>query len=184
MNTALAQPGRLVLLNGTPNAGKTTTAAALQRALPEPFLHLSLDDFIAGYLPAHWNAVAGTLFPKLRRGYLMALRDLARAGNDLIAESVVLPESTAEYVSLFREFRVYFIGIRCPLPDAQRREQLRDRPGGAINLGRPAFDTVHPQTGYDVEFDSTRTSPDDAAALIADLLASPAPPQAFYRLQP
>jgi chloramphenicol 3-O phosphotransferase len=180
---ALLSPTRVVLLNGTPNAGKTTTAVALQRILPEPFLHLSLDDFITGYLPEHWNTDARALFPRLRRGYLLALRDLARAGNDLIAESVILPESTAEYLSLFREFRVYFVGIRCPLPEAQRRERFRARLGGAINLDRPGFDAVHPDTGYDLEFDSSRTSPHDAAALIADLLASPALPRAFYRLR-
>ena len=113
----------------------------------------------------------------------MALRDLAAAGNDLIAESILLPETVAEYLSLFGEFRVYFVGIRCPLPEAQRREKLRDRPDGAIDLDRPEFEAVHAHSGYDLEFDSSRTSPDTAAALIADLLASPAPPQAFHRLR-
>jgi chloramphenicol 3-O-phosphotransferase len=46
-------PGRIIFLNGVPNAGKTTLAEAIQEALEEPYWHLSLDDFLRGYTPRH-----------------------------------------------------------------------------------------------------------------------------------
>lgn len=43
--------GRIIFLNGTACAGKTTIAHALQEILGEPYLHLSADH-ILGLLPA------------------------------------------------------------------------------------------------------------------------------------
>jgi chloramphenicol 3-O phosphotransferase len=45
-------PGRAIFLNGASSSGKSTLAKALQRALEEPFLHVSSDQFVsAGMLP-------------------------------------------------------------------------------------------------------------------------------------
>jgi chloramphenicol 3-O-phosphotransferase len=42
----------VILLNGASSSGKSTLAKALQRALDEPFLHVSSDQFVvAGMLP-------------------------------------------------------------------------------------------------------------------------------------
>ncbi|MFI7707649.1 zeta toxin family protein [Nonomuraea sp. NPDC049480] len=58
--------GRLVFLNGTPSAGKTTVAKALQEELAEPFFHLSLDELRGGYPRRYWRQDhGGVLFRRV-----------------------------------------------------------------------------------------------------------------------
>ena len=46
-----AAPGRIILLNGTGSAGKTTLARALQDLCPTPLLHLGMDAFYVEVCP-------------------------------------------------------------------------------------------------------------------------------------
>jgi chloramphenicol 3-O phosphotransferase len=46
-------PGRIVLLNGSSSAGKTTLARTLQVLRDEPWFHLALDQFRDGMPPAY-----------------------------------------------------------------------------------------------------------------------------------
>jgi chloramphenicol 3-O phosphotransferase len=171
---------RIVLLNGTPSAGKTTIADALQAQLDQPFWHLSLDDFCAGYRAA--QRLSAGLFPRILAGYLLALHDMAATGNDLIAESIITPDNASRYVEPFSEFTVYFIGIRCPLAEAQRREAGRTDRIDHFELDTAEFEAVHAHAGYDLELDSSLVNPQAAARQIAIRLADPAPPRAFGRL--
>jgi chloramphenicol 3-O phosphotransferase len=47
--------GQIIFLNGTSSAGKSTLAAALQKTLPEPYLYLALDDYLARFSPSFWQ---------------------------------------------------------------------------------------------------------------------------------
>ena len=40
--------GRIILLNGSSSAGKTTLAITLQQLLPDPWHHIALDQFRDG----------------------------------------------------------------------------------------------------------------------------------------
>ena len=42
------QAGRIILLNGSSSAGKTTLAITLQQLLPDPWHHIALDQFRDG----------------------------------------------------------------------------------------------------------------------------------------
>lgn len=41
------EPGKIVFLNGTSSAGKTTLAKALQASLDEPYLCMGIDHFLS-----------------------------------------------------------------------------------------------------------------------------------------
>lgn len=177
-------PGCIVFLNGPPSVGKSTVARAVQELLDKPFFHLSLDDFSQGYPERCWRADDGTLFRSMLRGYLLCLRALVSAGHNVIAESVVTPDRLDTYLTLFAELPVLFVGIRCPLNLARRREQVRaDRRGGPVELNAQKFESVHEHGEYDLEIDTSVSTPAVAARLIQALLCAPPSPAAFDRLR-
>ena len=177
--------GHVILLNGTPSSGKTTTARALWSQLEPPHWYRSLDDFRQGYQPEHWRTDPRPLFQLVLRGFIRSVREMALAGHHVITETVMLPGNTDAYLNALAGIRVYLIGVRCPLDVAQRRERERtDRLGGPIELAVPDFDLVHADRQYDVEFDSSVTSTPDAVAMIREALDSGRPPSAFESMRP
>jgi chloramphenicol 3-O phosphotransferase len=170
-----------MLLNGSPSAGKTTLARAVQATAPMPLFHRSLDDFLAGYLPRYRAADDGTLFGRVLKGYVHALADLAVAGNDIVAEAVIIPEWRELYAGALAAVPVLLVGVRCRLEVAQDRERARtDRPH--VDLDVAWFDTVH-DLDYDVEVDTSDDPQTDvAAARLVSLFLDPPTERAFVRL--
>ena len=158
--------GRIILLNGASSAGKSTLARALQATLPEPFWHWSIDHLRAsGTLPREridrgefaWTDMREAFFD----GFHRSIPALASAGNDLIVEHIV--ETTTwsrRLVELLAPFDVFRVGLRCPLPELERRERERgDRRAGSA---REDDASTHGLVAYDLEVDSTQ--PVDAVA--------------------
>lgn len=85
----------MILLNGASSSGKSTLAKALQRALDEPFLHVSSDQFVAaGMLPDRGDGLGPFAWwtqmrPRFFAGFHRCLPALADTGNDLIVEHVI-----------------------------------------------------------------------------------------------
>jgi chloramphenicol 3-O phosphotransferase len=55
------EQGNIVLLNGTPSAGKTTTARALQQIMEKPYVHTGIDHFLSSVPEqcfAAWKGIA------------------------------------------------------------------------------------------------------------------------------
>ncbi|MHB2029801.1 MAG: phosphotransferase-like protein [Acidimicrobiales bacterium] len=168
-NTDTHEFGRIVLLNGPPSVGKTSLAQALQATLTEPWFHRSLDDFRGGYCDRFWNDDDGTLFDRVMAGYLGAISEMARAGNDVIAESVISSSRRELYASTLQNLPVILIGVHCSLAEALRRERTRtDRRNGPIELPADAFAAVHSEIIYDLEVDTSSCSPDDLALELVD----------------
>jgi len=148
--------GRILLLNGPPSSGKTTLARAIQAAAEQPLWHQSLDDFRAGYSKRFWRVDDGSLFALAMYAYLRALRSIAEAGVDLVAESVITPTRRSMYLGVFDGFSVTFVGVRCTLPVAQAREHARtDRLRGPVDLDVPEFEQC---TSTPTTWKSTRRS--------------------------
>ena len=171
-----------MLLNGPPSCGKTALARALQRSLPEPWFHRSLDDFRAGYLEQSWESDDGTLFDRVMAGYLASLRALALEGIDLLAEAVITPGRRRAYAAAFGGLDVMLIGLRCPLDVALERERHRaDRRTGPMDLPPAAFAAIHAGMGYDLDIDTATGTPESIAAAILQRLHE-GPRTAFGRL--
>ena len=148
--------GTVMLLNGSPSAGKTTLAREIQRVAARPIFHRSLDDFLAGY-PAERRRDDPSLFEKVVTVYVHTLAALARAGCDVVAEAVIIPERKRLYDAAFADVPVILVGVRCSLETAQRRESRRtDRT--PLDLEVPWFDTVH-HVAYDEEVDTSDDPP-------------------------
>lgn len=175
--------GRVVLLNGPPSCGKTALANALLDALEEPWFHRSLDDFRAGYLDRFWHTDDGALFERLMHGYLAALRAMALAGNNVIAEAVITATRVPLYSSSFDGLPVILIGVRCPLEIAVRRERKRtDRLSGPLDLPPEAFAAVHAGIDYDLDVDTSIEGAEQLAARLAPRLRI-ITPRAFEQLR-
>lgn len=175
-------PGRIIFLNGIPNAGKTTLAAAVQAALDDPYWHLSLDDFLRGYTPRHRLGPNPPEFTRVMHGYLRSLRQLALCGIDIIAEAVLSPERLDTYLDLFGDLPVLLVGLHVPLEEAHRRERQRTDRLAPYEVTAQDFAWVHAHGLYDLELDTARLTPAAAADRVLRLVSSPPSPTAFQRL--
>lgn len=177
--------GRIILLNGASSSGKSTLAAALQAALPEPFWHYSIDHLAeAKVLPRDrirsgefpWNELRPAFF----EGFHRTLPALAEAGNNLIVEHIV---ETSEWMdrllNLLNPFDVFFVGVHCPLAELERREKERgDRP---IGDAEKDFAIAHTFGSYDFEVDSTEPLEVNVAAIM-DAWTQRSSPSAFQKM--
>ena len=202
------QFGRVVLLNGTSSAGKTTLALALQRALGDYWHYWALDQFRDGMPARHrglnsqdgepgargLNVVPvahvrgmvseirfGDLGLRMLRGMRRAAAAFAREGNNLIIDDLCLePEFLADYVTALKDLDVLFVGLRCraEVLDARERERPGRFPGTAVRQD----ERVHRTAVYDLEIDTGETGPDQAVALLIERLAK-GPGEAFHTLR-
>ena len=144
----------------------------MQAQLERSFLRFSPDLLLFGngVLPARrdldgpfsWAVMRGPLF----EGYFRCLAALAGAGNDVLADLVIEGKDQFQrLVGLLSPFDMFFVGIRCPLPELERREQLRgDR---RIGDARQDHAIVHSSGAYDAEVASTLL-PQSNAAMLAE----------------
>jgi chloramphenicol 3-O phosphotransferase len=185
-------PGTIILLNGASSSGKTSIVAALQDMLDAPFLDAGIDKFI-WMLPRRylnrplWDEVlglatqAGPVGQMLFSGMHHAIAALARAGNPVIADHVLVePAWVAECAALFADLPALFVGVHCPLPVLEEREATRrDR---TLGQARAQFHWVHAHALYDLEIDTSLADAAACAAQIKQRLIDGPPPTAFRRL--
>jgi len=178
--------GRIILLNGASSAGKSSLAQALQRQLPEPFWHWSIDHLMAARVLPHERIDSGefawaAMRPAFFDGFHRSIPALTAAGNDLIVEHIV---ETCEWMqcllALLAPFDVFFVGVRCPLHELERRERERGdrRPGSA----REDDATTHAFGAYDFEVDTTSAPADALASEVLRAWNARRHPGAFARL--
>jgi chloramphenicol 3-O phosphotransferase len=197
-------PGNIIVLNGTSSSGKTSILRALQQVLDAPYLDAGIDKFL-WMLPKRylnvplWHEVfsytyapkgesadlvirAGPLGFRLMSGMHRAIQALACAGNNVLADHVLLePVWVRECAELFADLPAWFVGIRCPLDVLEARERARsDR---TVGQARAQFDAVHAHSVYDMEVDTSALSPMDCAMRIRRQVMEGPVPDAFKRLR-
>lgn len=181
-----AMAAQIIILNGVGSVGKTSTAQALQAIAARPFLHVSMDAFLEMMPQALIGHADGLVFETLDdsgkpsvaihsgpvmeaalRGMRRAIAAMAAAGNHLIVDDVILdPADEAEYREVLAGFETRFVGLFAPLEVLEARERARgDR---VIGLSRWQYDRVHAGRTYDLEIDTSTTTPDQNAVLIRD----------------
>lgn len=183
--------GNIILLNGASSSGKSSIIKALQPILVEPYLEAGIDKFLFMLPRAYlneaplWHQVigydkddTGALLPKvgplghqLMSGMHHAVAGLARQGNHVLADHVLLhPAWLTEWLEVWREFRVLFVGIYCPLAILEQRE--RDRKDRTLGQARGQAGVVHQNCIYDLQVDTSQPSPLECAeAIKSHLLA-------------
>lgn len=201
--------GRVILLNGSSSAGKTTLALMLQQTLPAPHQHISLDQFRDG-MPGRYrglNAAPGTpgeqglnVVPVTRageqltevrfgehgrrvlRGMRRAAAAFARDGGNAIIDDLLLERGfLLDYLDALAGLAVTFVGVRCPLPVVSAREAAR--PGRFPGTAASHFEQVHAHGEYDVEVDTSKFTPRQCAEQVEVAAAAEKPSAAFDRLR-
>lgn len=201
--------GRIILLNGSSSAGKTTLARAIQVARSEPWFHLALDQFRDGMPPAYrgLNSPPGTpgarglnvvpvehddkwvtairfgdVGKRMLQGMHRAIAAFAAAGNDVIIDDLFLETDTLDdYLDALEGFSVLFVAVRAPIDVVQQREA--SRPGRFPGTALSHFEAVHAHEVYDLEVDTRQSSPEVCAAEVSARLDAEAQPSAFDQLR-
>ncbi|MGW0252233.1 chloramphenicol phosphotransferase CPT family protein [Nocardia goodfellowii] len=183
---------RVILLNGTSSAGKTTLARAIQDESDAPFVYWGIDTLF-GLVPPNWGG--GRDGPLSRDGFwydrtghdadghpLMVVRyghighrmlrsacaaaaEFARGGDHLVIDEMLLaPELLPMWMEALAGLDVQLVGVTCPLDVAEQRELVR---GKTIGLARGHFRTVHEHGyPYDTIVDTTTGTPAQLARVI------------------
>jgi chloramphenicol 3-O phosphotransferase len=187
------QPGKIILINGTSSSGKTSIVRALQDRLAEPYLEAGLDKFI-WMLPRRYldrplsddvlglAVTAGAAGHRLVAGMHRTILALSQAGLNVIADHVLVePAWVAECARLFSEPPALLVGVRCPLAVLEERE--RSRKDRTLGQARAQFEAVHAHGLYDVEVDTSVSTPDECAQQIEAWLARGEAPSALRQLR-
>jgi chloramphenicol 3-O phosphotransferase len=201
--------GKIILLNGSSSAGKTTLAITLQQLLPEPWHHIALDQFRDGMAGRYrgLNSPPGTpgarglnvvpvphgnervtevqfgdLGKQVLRGMRRAIAAFAREGNNVIIDDLMFePEFLFDYIDVLAGLEVLFVGVRCSLDVVNAREAKR--PGRFPGTATSHFHRVHTACVYDIEVDTSSATPRECAAEIVARLSTTHRPQAFDKLR-
>ncbi|MCM2387293.1 chloramphenicol phosphotransferase CPT family protein [Streptomyces albipurpureus] len=176
--------GLIIFLNGTSSSGKSSIARELAVLLDEPCFHLPVDTFHAMRSSPELSAEQFPLMLKRTwMGFHRAVAGMAAAHNTVIVDHVLSePWRLRDCLSLFPPQDVVLVGVRCSLPELERREQARgDRLSG---LAARQFPHVHAHGVYDLEVHTDSARPGECAQQIKDFLARRPAPTAFERLQP
>ena len=141
--------GRIILLNGTSSAGKTTLAHALRARLPATFCYYASDQLAdADFRPLDPEirfATRAQFFDAFHR----SIPAMASAGLDLLIEHIVEEQAWAETLKeSLQSFDVFWVGVHADLQTVLARERER----GNRTIGEAAFHMrTHSCCRYDLE---------------------------------
>ena len=110
----------------------------------------------------------GPVMEQTMRGMRHAIAALASQGSDVVVDDVMMRGAEAdEYRSLLAGTKLRFIGLFAPLDVLERRELARgDRQPG---LARWQFDRVHRGQKYDLEIETSCSTPEQTAKRICEV---------------
>ena len=157
--------GRIIFLNGTSSAGKSTLARALRLRL-EPQFHYYASDQLAdaGFRPMDKD-VCYRWRQAFFDGFHRSIPAFASVGMDLLVEHIVEEQSWADDLkALLAPFDVFWVGVHAPTTEIERREQLR----GNRQIGEGLYHLkTHSFCRYDVEIDTMQPLDQNVAKIAA-----------------
>jgi len=130
--------GKIIFLNGTSSAGKTTLAKALQEELEEPYF--ALDEFykVLGFIPDKYRrgdlgVEAGwKVFFNAMSGFHHAVKTFSDMGlNTIVTDVLEKDHKSLEIFEVLHGYPVLFVHVTCPADELRRREKER----GDRNIG-------------------------------------------------
>jgi chloramphenicol 3-O phosphotransferase len=181
-----APPGQIIFLNGVSSSGKTSIAAELLEILEPPWFHMPVDAINAMRAKRRTRELSPAeldlVLARTRAGFHRAVAGMAAAGNNIVVDHVLSERwRLLDCLAVLAGFDVVFVAVRCDPGELARREHRRgDREPG---LALAQQELVHAHGRYDLECDTTSTSPLECAQNIRDFLARPEPPTAFDELR-
>jgi chloramphenicol 3-O phosphotransferase len=183
--------GKIIWLNGVSSAGKSTLAKTLQKRLPEPFYHLSIDRFYDIFPAKFMETNPAKTFSVGLSGFHYAIKTYSDIGINVVVDHVFLKGDGKDYtltgldtmeecVALLHEHDVLFVHVTCPPDELRRRE--KERGDRSVGGGEKMLPRLNPQDTYDVTVDTYKNSKEECAEKIIELLKSPENNTAFKTL--
>lgn len=191
---------KIIFLNGCGSAGKTSIAKAIQILSNDLWLCFGIDTFIS-MLPytkedQYFRFISGKneqgptmRVETIQEGIKLcdAMPDfaclLADKGHNVIIDEVLFDdEQLQKYVTALKNHKTYYIGLYCDLKVMQEREILRgDR---SVGLSNEQIDRVHKglRGNYDLDIDTIKFSPFEAARAILEFIKLNSEPSAFSKI--
>lgn len=174
---SLRYSGRVLLLNGSSSAGKTSLAHAFQRLSPSPVMVFSVDLFLP-ICGSDSQSVAGaindTQLP-LIEAFHAGIAASARAGAFVIVDHVIgeNPEWYRDLSTRLGSLPLKTVKVRCSKEVLISREShRRDRRPDLIHALRQN-ESIHDGIPYDLEIDTSEISSESCAqALLNNLVQS------------
>jgi chloramphenicol 3-O phosphotransferase len=186
VGTQAPRRGRIIFLNGASSSGKSSVAEALLQALDEPWFHMAVDAVNAMRSKNRTaeldKAGLDAVLVRTRAGFHRAVAGMAEAGNDVVVDHVLSEDwRLIDCLRVLDSYEVLFVAVRCSPRELARRERVRgDREPGQAATQQ---ERVHAHGIYDLECDTTATSPVECALRIKEFLLGPQRPIAFDRLR-
>jgi chloramphenicol 3-O phosphotransferase len=142
-------------------------AKELQTLLDDHFLHVCFDTFYQ-MLPARFKPTTpadSKYVERVHLGFEYSIPALAKGGNRLIVDYPFhYADSLPRCLDLASGYTVLYVGVFCPIDVLEQREAARgDR---KVGLARYQSERVHVNSEYDVEVDTDKLSPNQAAQKI------------------
>jgi chloramphenicol 3-O phosphotransferase len=170
--------GRVLALNGTTSAGKTTLARALQERLPDVWFVWGVDTFLSttsvklyqsdGIVLAEDGSITlGPEFDRLYAAFREAVRAFVLGGANVILDEVLLGGGSGQqtWVDALAGLDVSWVCVDCDLDVSEAREVARgDR---VVGQARWQAARVHEGVHYDAVIDTSVMTPAQAADDVA-----------------
>ncbi|HWA63646.1 MAG TPA: hypothetical protein VG939_19875 [Caulobacteraceae bacterium] len=199
----MTTPGRIVVLNGVPRAGKSSIVAAIQERFEGVWMNVGLDRFKAmtpdrfqpgiGLRPGGERPDLEPLVATLYRGLYESIAAHSRLGINVVADvghhdgyskSLGILPACAR---LLEGLPAWLVGVRCPIEVVMQRRIATWGAGYAEDGSVPTpvqlfQDLVHRPGIYDLEVDTSQLDPAACADAIRRHLDEGPPPTAFSTL--
>ncbi|WP_405932464.1 AAA family ATPase [Streptomyces sp. NBC_00827] len=175
--------GTVILLNGTSSSGKSSIARELLGVLDGTWFHMPVDVFHS--MRGGSELADGDLQAEIDRtvkGFHRAVAGMAAGGNNVVVDHPLSRRwRLLDLLDLLVPEDTVLVGVRCPLPELERREAERgDRQRG---LAAMQYDAVHSHELHDLDVDTSLQSPLECALRVRDFLADRPRPTAFETLR-
>jgi len=181
----VADPARIIVLNGASSSGKTSLAKAMQADSTAALHHVQLDAFRAMEPPGYWDgweqhdeAVTQKMMGALCGAMFAAVLQYSLHGQQVVLDvALTNPQARRLLVEYLQDSPVYLVGVHCSAPELERRERLRgDR---TIGLAASQVDWLHRGMRYDLQVDTTGKASEELAREVLDWLAAAPTPFAL-----
>lgn len=203
--------GHIIILNGAPRSGKSSIVEVIQERFEGVWVNLGVDAYVRHIMPPRYRPGIGLrpggerpdleqLIPRLYAALYASIAAHSRMGLDVVAEFGHHDAHSrplgilGDCARLLAGLPALFVGVRCPLDIVMQRRLAEgpERQGAYVSAeaGMPIpapvvawQEHVHRPGIYDLEVDTSISSPEACAEEIRQRLACPiSHPTAFERL--
>lgn len=98
-----------------------------------------------------------------------AIAAYAKEGSNVVVDYILYkPEWLSDLVLALKGMKVYYIGIKTPLEVIEEREKGRGT--SPVGHARSHYDQVHQGMVYDLELDTSKSTPEESAQKILEFV--------------